>query len=268
MNIEVPELLPSSRGYDVDAHALLALAAVQAVCREAAATASVLTHTLDCALRMQLLLRDTVLEGRVSVHCAAWGAQAEEAAPPGRPLLVVGPDGEAEPDSMRATRQQAAAGGGTLVLLNHRPASSTTARFGRPRFLGGGRRPWSPSAGVELAYEIVPLVLRRESVPGESLARVLLRRSYPNPWVLMVSRRDSDGYIEVARRETRPTPRAIQQLSEASAGLTPSPAPAKAAAAAAAARAANAGVDTSDMATTVSAAGGARVSVRVRVRVS
>jgi hypothetical protein len=30
VNIEVPELLPSSRGYDVDAHALLALAAVQA----------------------------------------------------------------------------------------------------------------------------------------------------------------------------------------------------------------------------------------------
>ena len=54
VNIEVPELLPSSRGYDVDAHALLALAAVQAVCRDAAATATVLTHTLDCALRTQV----------------------------------------------------------------------------------------------------------------------------------------------------------------------------------------------------------------------
>ena len=50
----VPELLPSSRGYDVDAHALLALAAVQALCRDAAASASVLTHTLDCALRTQV----------------------------------------------------------------------------------------------------------------------------------------------------------------------------------------------------------------------
>ena len=54
VNIEVPELLPSSRGYDVDAHALLALAAVQALCRDAAASASVLTHTLDCALRTQV----------------------------------------------------------------------------------------------------------------------------------------------------------------------------------------------------------------------
>jgi hypothetical protein len=149
----------------------------------------------------QLLLRGTVLEGRVSVRCAAWAAAeaggAEESAPPGQPLVVVGPDGEEEPEAMRATRQQAAAGGGALVLLNHRPASTTAARFSRPRFLGGGgggggRRPWSPGAGVELAYEIVPLVLRRESTPGEPLARVLLRRSYPNPWVLMVGR-GADG---------------------------------------------------------------------------
>ena len=160
VNIEVPELLPSSRGYDVDAHALLALAAVQAVCRDAAASASVLTHTLDCALRTQLLLRGTVLEGRVSVRCAAWaaaeagegGSGAEEAGgPPGQPLVLVGPDGEEEPEAMRAARQQAAAGGAALVLLNHRPAKPE-ARFSRPRFLGGGggRRPWSPGAAVEL----------------------------------------------------------------------------------------------------------------------
>ena len=82
MNIEVPELLPSSRGYDVDAHALLALAAVQAVCREAAATASVLTHTLDCALRMQLLLRDTVLseldvDSKLDDHRERWAEHAD-----------------------------------------------------------------------------------------------------------------------------------------------------------------------------------------------
>ena len=147
-------------------------AAVQAVCRDAAASASVLTHTLDCALRTQLLLRGTVLEGRVSVRCAAWaateaaegGGGAEEAfGPPGQPLVLVGPDGEEEPEAMRAARQQAAAGGAALVLLNHRPAKPE-ARFSRPRFLGGGggRRPWSPGAGVEIAYEIVPLVLRKE----------------------------------------------------------------------------------------------------------
>ncbi len=186
VNIDVPELQTTSRGYDVDAHALLVLAAVQALCREGqGATAAVLAHSLDCALRVQLLLRDTVLEERVKVTCAAWVEEAEEEPLEPAALIVAGPDGEAEAAAMRSARVRAMQTGTPLVLLNHRPARGGLRRLVA---FGKGARPWEPEAGVELAYEIVPLVLRREDTPSEALARVLLRRRFPEPWTLLVAR--------------------------------------------------------------------------------
>ena len=143
VNIEVPELLPTSRGYDVDAHALIVIAAAQALCREADGTAEVLVHNLDCALRVQLLLRDSILEGRVSVACAAWLAKKDGLGAPKQPqpLLLVGPDGEAEAAAMSLARLQARQAGAPVVQLNHRPSAAGVLQ--RLPFFGKGSKQWA-----------------------------------------------------------------------------------------------------------------------------
>lgn len=213
VSIAVPELDPKSRGYDLDAHAMLGITAAQSLVGEHG-TVSMVVHTLDCALRAQLVLRETAFADQIDVRCAAW-ADDGGAAATGGAVVVVGPDGEAEPATMRRARVEAQESGAPVVLLNHRPLGVG----GRLKRRLGVELDWAPRSNEALVYELLPLVLRRRDAPSEAAAKLLVRRTYPGGWVLMVDRRDGAGYVEVARRSTRPSPKTMKALTEAAAGV-------------------------------------------------
>ena len=147
----VPELEPTSRGYDVDAHAMLAITAAQCLL-DAHGAAELLVHNLDCALRAQLLLRETVFADRIVVRCAAWRGDgaASDRAPGATPLVVVGPDDDSEAAEMRSMRTDALRSGTPVVLFNHRPLGVG----GRLRKRLGVELSWSPQRDEELAFEV------------------------------------------------------------------------------------------------------------------
>lgn len=220
VSIAVPELDPKSRGYDLDAHAMLSITAAQCLVGEHG-TVTMVVHTLDCALRAQLVLRETAFADQIVVRCAAW-PDGGGAAATGGAVVVVGPDGEAEPAAMRQARVEAQESGAPVVLLNHRPLGVG----GRLKQRLGVELDWSPRSSEELVYELLPLVLRRRDAPSEAAAKLLVKRAYPGGWALLVDRRDGVGYVEVARRSTRPSPKTMKALTEAAAGVGARPPPA------------------------------------------
>ncbi len=214
VDVQTPELQASTRGFDPELLARFALAAADSLASASAPTDDeplLLMHTMSAALRAQLLLREGINADRVRLTCPSWG---DAGGPPSSPLVIVGPDHEAESDESRMSRERALSAGSPLVLLNWRPAASLdSASIAQLRAAPLRRRlgfdaSWAPPDGFELVYEILPLALRQKEGGadggggGGAASKVVLRRSYPQPWVMLCD--SGTGYEEKERYARRP----------------------------------------------------------------